>query len=247
MRTMKILLAMVLIATQVQAAVVSNFIGREIPQRVDASATAASTTIGSVSFTDAGDLVTFNNHGLTAGTAVSFSSITSTTGISINTTYYVISPTTNTFQLSATVGGAALALTTNGSGIFNGTYYAVVHATVRNGGTFSVNGVVFLTSMTWNVINNLNGLQRVPGSLSGNANGVAGPALGVLPALGKADLPATGGATITQMGATYSWSGVDIFANSTAMTSIDHTFKVPAGTVLVGSGSASYVIEIIKI
>ena len=53
-------------------------------------------------FTDSGDLVTKNSHGLAAGTVVVFQSITTTTGISVNVRYYVINPTTNTFQVSAT-------------------------------------------------------------------------------------------------------------------------------------------------
>ena len=69
-----------------------------------------------VTFTDAGDLVTLVGHGLSGSTAISFTSITSTTGISINTTYYPVTITPSTFQLSATVGGAVLPLTTNGSG-----------------------------------------------------------------------------------------------------------------------------------
>lgn len=220
MKNMKIILCLMLIASQVNAAVVSNFVGREIPQRVDVSATAASTTIGSVTFTDAGDLVTFNKHGLAAGAAVAFGTITSTTGISINTTYYVINPTTNTFQLASTPGGAALPLTTNGTGVLSTSYYAVVHAQVRNGGTFSVDGTVFLTSNTWSV------LASSP-LYYNNQGGVNG-------------LSATSGITVTGASA-------GAFVSGTAMTSIDHTFKVPVGTVIVGSGNASYVIEIIKI
>jgi len=70
----------------------------------------------SVTFQDTGDTVTLNSHGIAAGTAISFTSITSTTGISTNTLYYVVNPTTNTFQVATSVGGSALALTTNGSG-----------------------------------------------------------------------------------------------------------------------------------
>jgi hypothetical protein len=70
----------------------------------------------SVTFTDTGDLVTRNNHGLANRTPVMFSSISSTTGISINTTYYVVSSTTNTFQLADTIDGSPKALTNNGSG-----------------------------------------------------------------------------------------------------------------------------------
>ena len=70
-----------------------------------------------VTFTDAGDLVsTVSPHGLSNGNQISFTSITSTTGISTNTLYYVISATSTTFQVASSLGGAALPLTTNGSG-----------------------------------------------------------------------------------------------------------------------------------
>lgn len=70
-----------------------------------------------VTFTDTGDTVNLANHGLSAGTPIWFSSITSTTGITINTLYYVApSPLTGTFQIATSVGGSPIALTTNGSG-----------------------------------------------------------------------------------------------------------------------------------
>jgi len=75
------------------------------------------TTGETVTFTDAGDLVsTVVAHGLSNGDEVSFSTITTTTGIVINTIYFVVNATTNTFQVAASVGGAALPLTSNGSG-----------------------------------------------------------------------------------------------------------------------------------
>lgn len=71
-----------------------------------------------VTFTDAGDTVNLTAHGLIEGDAVLFTSITSTTGISTNTVYYVGGTiTANAFQVSATKGGAALTLTTDGSGV----------------------------------------------------------------------------------------------------------------------------------
>lgn len=71
-----------------------------------------------VTFTDAGDTVNLNSHGLVEGDAVLFTSITSTTGISANTVYYVGGTiTANAFQIAATKGGAALTLTTDGSGV----------------------------------------------------------------------------------------------------------------------------------
>lgn len=70
----------------------------------------------SCAFADTGDTVTIANHGRTDGDIVSFTVITTTTGIVTNTKYYVISATQNTFQLSATKLGSAIALTANGTG-----------------------------------------------------------------------------------------------------------------------------------
>lgn len=70
-------------------------------------------------FTDSGDLVTASAHGLSNGFMLSFLTIVTTTGISVSTRYYVVSATTNTFQVATTVGGSAVALTTDGSGTFN--------------------------------------------------------------------------------------------------------------------------------
>jgi surface protein len=88
------------------------------------------TTAVAVTFQDAGDTVTRTAHGLDNGTIVSFSTITSTTGIAIYAQYYVINATADTFQLSATSGGAAIALTTNGSG--NMLYPAYITAITTN-------------------------------------------------------------------------------------------------------------------
>lgn len=70
-----------------------------------------------VTFTDAGDLVNRASHGLANGSIVTFPEITTTTGIVVNTNYYVVNAAASTFQVAASPGGAALALTTNGSGI----------------------------------------------------------------------------------------------------------------------------------
>ena len=74
----------------------------------------------SVTFTDAGDLVTSVAHGLRNGDTVILLSLTSTTGITAGIRYFVISATTDTFQLSSTYGGSAIALTTDGSGTLVG-------------------------------------------------------------------------------------------------------------------------------
>ena len=78
-----------------------------------------------VTFTDAGDIVTRTNHGFSNGSVIRFSGIVNTTGISVNTDYFVVAATTNTFQLALTPGGSAIALTTNGTGTLDvlPTYY----------------------------------------------------------------------------------------------------------------------------
>jgi hypothetical protein len=75
---------------------------------------------------DAGDTITRSTHGIVDGTPVKFSRIRSTTGISENTNYYVVNATADTFQVALTSGGAPIALTTDGSGIF---FKTATHAT----------------------------------------------------------------------------------------------------------------------
>lgn len=78
---------------------------------------AAGTAFGTVTFTDTGDIVTFATaHGLAVGDKVKVGTVTSTTGIVAGTTYYVRTvPSATTVTLSATLNGATLALTTDGS------------------------------------------------------------------------------------------------------------------------------------
>jgi hypothetical protein len=78
------------------------------------------TTSTSCTFTDSGDLVTASAHGMSNGWAVVFQTITTTTGITAFVRYYVIGATTNTFQVATTVGGSAVALTTDGTGTYKG-------------------------------------------------------------------------------------------------------------------------------
>jgi hypothetical protein len=73
-----------------------------------------------VTFDGTADTVTLNNHGFANLRTVSFATITTTTGISINTNYFVRNVTTNTFQLSTTATGAIINLVNNGSGTLNG-------------------------------------------------------------------------------------------------------------------------------
>ena len=73
-----------------------------------------------VTFQGTPDTVTLNNHGYTNGRTVSFATIVTTTGISINTNYYVRNATLNTFQLSTTPTGAIINLVNDGTGTLNG-------------------------------------------------------------------------------------------------------------------------------
>ena len=64
-----------------------------------------------------GDTLTFASHGFSDGTAVRVEAPTGhslPTGLAVSTTYYVVSTATNTFQLAATSGGAAIDLTADG-------------------------------------------------------------------------------------------------------------------------------------
>jgi hypothetical protein len=82
------------------------------------SRVAAGTEI-SCTFQVTPNTVTYNNHGLRAGDEIIFKTVTTTTGISANTKYYVVNPTTNTFQVALTVGGAAIdLLTADGTGVY---------------------------------------------------------------------------------------------------------------------------------
>ena len=103
-----------------------------------------------VTLTDAGDLVERTAHGYVNGMEVRFYNIVSTTGLTEAQTYYVISATANDFQVAATVGGSAIALSTNGSATLLPYKQAIVVVT-PNGGT--------LTSININVKNTTSGLQ----------------------------------------------------------------------------------------
>lgn len=64
-------------------------------------------------------VITLNGHGFPANAAVVLATSGALpTGLTAGTTYYVVNPTTNTFQLSATQGGAAI----NTSGTQSGTH-----------------------------------------------------------------------------------------------------------------------------
>lgn len=66
-------------------------------------------------------VVNWAAHGLAAGTPVAFSTTGALpSGIVAGTAYYVLAPATNTFTLSATVGGAAIGTSGSQSGVHTG-------------------------------------------------------------------------------------------------------------------------------
>lgn len=88
-----------------------------------------------VTFTDSGDLVNYTAHPFINGEVVSFASITTTTGISTHTRYYVVNSSTNSFQVASSLGGSALALTNNGSGtVYRPQYKTALFKITPNGG-----------------------------------------------------------------------------------------------------------------
>jgi surface protein len=73
----------------------------------------------SVTFNYSGNTVTFSNHSFSAGTPVTFSGSTFSSPITSGTpgifawrTYYIVNPTTNTFQLAETLGGSPVTFST---------------------------------------------------------------------------------------------------------------------------------------
>jgi surface protein len=93
------------------------------------------TTGRGVTFTDVGDIVTLASHGLEDGDAVSFSSITTTTGIVINKRYIVLNKTSNTFQLDADGSFTPVNLISNGSGTIR--YASLITGIIANSVTVS--------------------------------------------------------------------------------------------------------------
>lgn len=104
-----------------------------------------------VTLTDVGDLITRTAHGYSDGMLVIFYNIVSTTGITTGQYYYVINATANTFQVSATVGGSVVALTTNGTATLLPYKQAIVTVTPQ--------AEQSLTALDLNVKNSTSGLQ----------------------------------------------------------------------------------------
>lgn len=64
------------------------------------------------------DLITANAHGLNNGDEVNFTSVGTATPLAVNTVYYVVSSSTNTFSVATTSGGTAVNITADGTVTF---------------------------------------------------------------------------------------------------------------------------------
>jgi hypothetical protein len=102
----------------------------------DYNSSTLANTNGSVTFSESASTVNRQAHGYTNGMKISFDTVVTTTGIVPTQFYYVISATTNTFQLSATQGGTAITLTNNGSGTILPYKQAMIKITSVNAGRF---------------------------------------------------------------------------------------------------------------
>lgn len=126
---------------------------------------------GAVTFQETGDTVTLAGHTLEAGETVSFSVITTTTGIVIDTDYFVINPSGDTFQLSLTEGGAAIDLVGDGSGTLDESFSPF--AGIRSK-SFTLNGeIIDITSEDtdqWRKIADEAGISSMSVSGSGIVN-----------------------------------------------------------------------------
>ena len=108
-------------------------------------------------------VVSWSGHGMVNGQPVQFSSTgTVPTGLTANFTYYVVAAATNTFEVAATVGGAALATSSTGTGTITcyaqgGNIYAGNTVTgVTSGATATVSAALMRTgSWTTNLVGNL--------------------------------------------------------------------------------------------
>ncbi|APC01319.1 hypothetical protein [Polynucleobacter asymbioticus] len=115
-------------------------------------------------------VISWTNHGLSNGQAVAFTSTGSLpTGMAVGMTYYVIAATTNTFQISATLGGTAITTTGSQSGTQTCTVISntIASGTVVTGQTSGATATiqrVLLRTGTWSaapigslVFDNVNG------------------------------------------------------------------------------------------
>ena len=130
------------------SAAVNTATGVQTEYLFDYINSALNNTNAPVTLTDAGDLITRNNHGYTNGMPVQFYNIVSTTGLTEGASYYVINATTNTFQISNTAaGGTAVALTTNGTATLLPYKLAIVTITPQAGNNITTLDFAVLHSL----------------------------------------------------------------------------------------------------
>jgi len=103
-------------------------------------------TNGNVTFLDSGDYVFRSNHGYANTDVISFANITTTTGITVDTPYYVINANTSYFKLSNTSGGSAVTLTTDGSGFILPYKQVVINITPQAGANIVVANLTSINS-----------------------------------------------------------------------------------------------------
>lgn len=112
-----------------------------------------------VTFDATADTVVYTNgggvNGLVNGDNVMFTTITTTTGIVINTPYFVVNNTGTTFQISTTSGGVAINLTNNGTGVMSigGATISNQVVTVNANANVIINGVCGVTNASATLTN----------------------------------------------------------------------------------------------
>lgn len=79
------------------------------------------TAVTSITGSSSDDVIASTAHGLSDGDKIVFTAITNGTGLSTNTTYYIVNSTTNAFQVALTASGTALTF----ADFTAGTYYAL--------------------------------------------------------------------------------------------------------------------------
>lgn len=69
---------------------------------------AATGSTGSITGSSSDDVIASTAHGLSNGAKIQFTAMTGGTGLSLNTTYYIVNKATNTFQVAASAGGTPI-------------------------------------------------------------------------------------------------------------------------------------------
>lgn len=149
-----------------------------IPATTDPSVTGATGTAAT-------DLINKTAHGLLAGDRVYITSLTGGAGLLLNRNYYVVNPTTNSFQVSLTLAGAAVNFTTDATVLtYSKVSYRLLRFKREKVFTVEENGVeakrrswlTFQNATTWPLVPagtsaytvTVNGTLLDPGSVDGS-------------------------------------------------------------------------------